>query len=150
MITVNSDGVKLDTMKLKDPKISILIGSESTTIEIKDFTSSITFVKVTLSPEQLSQALSRLSYTSCECEVRDLALIGKRMEHKKHQFEIPNDLPYSLRSEVLPQLIKETLPEGWQSDDYFNSQDTFFKKDGKEYAQTTIRRWVNEETNQVS
>lgn len=30
----------------------------------------------------------------------------------------------------------------WVSDNYFQSQDSFFSKDGKNYARAVIRRWV--------
>jgi len=129
-------------MKLKDAGINFLVGQDYTTIEILDNTSSTTFCSVKLTPKQLSMALSRLGNTPCEVDVYSIGRIGKKMEHKKHEFEIPSDILYAKRSEVLCELIKETLPDGWESDNRFSSQDTFFSKDGKSFARTTIRRWV--------
>ena len=129
-------------MKLTDGRIAIMVGKEHTTIEVIDNTSSTTFVKITLTPEQLSSALARIYSTDCQISVFGLDRVGKKMEHKSHEFEIPKDLPYIGRDEILKEIIKETLPEGWVSDNYFNSQNTFFEKDGKKYARETIRRWV--------
>ena len=139
-------------MKLKDARISILIGSESTTIELIDNTSSITFASVTLTPEQLSNALSRVTYTPCQIDVKGLDKLNKKMVNKYHEFEIPKDIPYSDKNKILSDIIKDTLPDGWISDNYFSSQNTFFKKDGKDYARTTIRQWVDieEEIDPVS
>jgi len=129
-------------MKLKNSKCTLLIGAESTTIELIDSDSSTTFARVILTPKQLSQCLSRMAYVDCEIELLGIENVGKTMELKKHEFEIPKNIPYSERKNVLAELIKETLPDGWVSDNYFSSQDTFFTKDGKDMARTTIRRWV--------
>jgi len=118
--------------------ISILINSDYTTIEIEDKDANTTFVKVRLTPEQLSMALSRLSYTPCEMEVHKLERVGKRHEHKSHEFEIPNDV----KNNELHNLALLSCENGWTPDNYFGSQNSFFTKDGKKYARCTIRRWV--------
>lgn len=131
-------------MEIKQGKISILINRESTTIEIIDDDASVTFAKITLTPEQLSSALSRMAHTRCNIEVNGLDKVGKTMINKKHEFDIHGiDIDYNKRSEILSEIIKETLPEGWVPDNYFGSQDTFFKKDGRDYARTTIRQWID-------
>lgn len=129
-------------MKLENPKITILVNSEYTTIELYDDLSNITFAKIRLSPSELSSALSRTAHTTCDLELRGLDKIGKKMIHRKHEFEIPDNIPYDARTKVLSEIIKETLPDGWVSDNSFSSQNTFFEKDGKKYAQTTIRTWI--------
>lgn len=128
--------------KLNDGKISILVNPNIVTIEILDSDSSTTFVKVELTPEQFATALSRQMNVECNISVMGLDRIGKKMIHKVHEFEIPNNIPYNKRKEELSEIIKETLPEGWVSDNYFASQNTFFEKDGKKYARTTIRQWI--------
>jgi hypothetical protein len=129
-------------MKLINPKISILINSDRTTIEFHDDASSITFLRAVLSPAQTVQALSRLSYTDCEVELIKIDRVGKVMTHKKHSFEIPKEIKHQRDVSKLISLCEATKPDGWVSDNNFSSQDTFFSKDGKDYAQTTIRQWV--------
>lgn len=129
-------------MELKDGRITILINPEKTTIELIDDQASTVFASIELTPNQLSRALGRGSYTECKIVLNGLDRLGKKMENKTHEFQIPSVIPYEQREKVLSEVIKETLPDGWVSDNYFNSQNTYFKKDGKDYARTTIRRWI--------
>lgn len=123
-------------------KISILINREYTEIEIKDDLANVTFVKVRLTPEQFSAALGRLAYVNCELDLRGLDKVGKKHECKTFEFEIT----YSKTKEDLALACNEALfAQGmyeWVSDNYFRSQNSFFKKDGKDWARCTIRRWV--------
>jgi len=130
-------------MKLENAKISILIGAESTTIELIDDSSSITFARVKLTPEELSSCLSRQAYVSCQTELKGLDKVGKKMENKDHCFIIPNDLPKGEeKDKELLKICNQTIPEGWIADSYFRSQNSFFTKDGVNYARATIRRWI--------
>jgi hypothetical protein len=133
-------------MKIEEGRITILVSEEGTTIEIKDNKASITFCKVTLTPKQLSQALSRLSKTKCEIEVFGLDKIGKTHENETFQFEIPKELRSSTKLKELTELCVKSLDEldmsEWKPDRYFASQNTFMEKDGKTYATAVIRRWV--------
>ena len=128
-------------MELKDPKISILIGQESTTIEIYDSPSCTTFVRVKLTPDQLSSALSRLSHSPCECVVANLDRLGKTHEVTKFEFEM-SETDCRTREKIAKETAERLCPEGWKSDGYFSSQDSFFTKDGKNMARATIRRWI--------
>lgn len=133
-------------MKLENAKISILIGAESTTIEIKDSTSATTFVKVKLTPEQLSEALSRTMYTQCEAEVFGLDKIGKVHENKKFEFEIPKEISGSKNSSALNQKALKALKavgmDEWVPDRNYSSQDSFFTNGDKRFARVVIRRWI--------
>jgi len=128
-------------MKLKG-QITFLINRESTTIEVHDDDACTTFVSITLTPEQLSAILSRQSMVECELDVRGIEKVGKKHECRNFEFEVTyskDDKDLSVACEEA--LFKEGLYE-WVSDNYYHSQNTFFKKDGKQYARTTIRRWV--------
>jgi len=127
-------------MKLEG-KISILVNCEYTSIEIMDSKSHMTFVKVRLTPEQLSSALSRLAYTPCELEVNELERVGKKQEYRTFEFEINGKDQTSLEAACNEAMFQQGLHE-WHSDHYYKSQDTFFDKDGKKYARVTIRRWL--------
>ena len=127
-------------MKLKG-RISILINRDETTIEIKDESANVRFVKVKLTPEQLSAALSRQISIECELEVKELEKVGKVHENKTFEFEIPETLPTRGNQLELQKIAQSQLSDGWIADAYFGSQNSFFKKDGKQYARVTIRRW---------
>lgn len=132
-------------MKLENPKITILVNREYTEIEIHDTKSSTTFVKVRLTPEQLSSALSRLSHTECEVEVTDMDRINKKHEWQSFEFEIVENIPKEAKgylNQTCLKALKKAGMEEWQSDNYFTSQNSFFTKDGKNYARVTVRRWI--------
>ena len=127
-------------MKLKEGKITLLFEHENLIIELIDGLSSTHFAKVRLSAKQTMKAFSRLGYCPCEITVRNLDKVGKRMKHKKLEFEIPRDTESREKDAV--KLAKAHCPVGWTPDLYFNSQDSFFYKDKKHFAKTTIRRLV--------
>jgi hypothetical protein len=58
------------------------------------------------------------------------------------EFEVPKWNTDISDKEQAMELAKEHCPYGWTPDLYFNSQDSFFYKDKKRFARTTIRRWV--------
>lgn len=129
-------------MNLENPAITILVNDDSINIELYDSLSNTRFADIKLTPKQFASALGRLSHTPCEITLRGIERVGKKMLHKKHAFPISENIPYEKMTEILSEEIKKTLPDGWISDNHFASQDTFFKKDGIQYAQTTIRTWV--------
>lgn len=134
-------------MKIENANISILVSKEITRIEIMDADANNIFCRVELTPEQLSACLSRQAHVECNTTVHNLDRVGKKMIHKRHEFEIPDNIAYGERTEFITNEIKKTLPDGWVSDNYFSSQDTFSKKGDKTYAQTTIRKWVDKNEN---
>jgi len=129
-------------MKLVNPKITILIGVDYTTIELHDSLSGVTLADIKLTPEQLSSALSRVGYTPCEAEVHNLDKVGKKQEIKKHTFDMPEKYTYEERNALAYKLALETCPEGWEPDNYFNSQDSFSGSGANTTARCTIRRWI--------
>ncbi len=129
-------------MKLRDGRITILSDNEGVDIELRDYGSSIDFVKVRLTSEQFTKALSRLSFTECEVEVFHLDLVGKTQIHKNFEFEMPDGVSFKDEKKVAEEIVKRDCPEGWEPDLYFGSQNSFFTKDDKKYARTIIRRWV--------
>jgi hypothetical protein len=131
-------------MKIKG-KITILCDEDGATIELHDEDASLTFARVKLTSTQYCQALGRLAYTPCfSMEVKGLDKVGKQMENRPLIFEVPKELPYKRdeRDKLLIPILEKVCPEGWVYDMGFHSQDSFFSKDGKSYAKTTIRRWV--------
>ena len=130
-------------MILKDARITILVSQDSTKIELYDYIAGVTFAEIELTPQQLSQALSRLGYTQCKAKVTALDRLNKLHENKNHEFEIPENCSfYDKTIETVKELAKATCPDGWIPDLYFGSQNSFFKQDGKNMARCVIRRWV--------
>lgn len=128
-------------------KITILINRDSTTIELADEKSGVRFVEITLTPEQLSESLSRMSMTDCEFITRGLDVIGKQHENKTFEFKIPDTLNsnrYRNKSadSQLADYADTLLSDGWKAEGYFGSQNSFFNKDGENWARCTIRRYV--------
>ena len=128
-------------MKL-DAKISILVDEDGANIEIEDALSNETIAKINLPPETFCAALGRLVYNRCELVMGDKDKFGKRMENKKFEFKLPDSDIYR-RKEIAKEEIKKVCPNGWEFDNYFDSQDSFFSKDGESWARCIIRQWVS-------
>ena len=129
-------------MKLKDAAITILVNGEYTEIELHDKLSGVNIASVRLTPDQLSKALGRLSYTPCEISVSsDFSKINKKMLVDRLIFPFNDEGLYSNREKQAAEESLKYVPEGWEADGYFNSQNSFFTKDGKRYAACTIRKW---------
>lgn len=132
-------------MKEIKARISLLINRDETMIQVVDWDSDITFLEMRLTNEQTCQMLSRLSNVEVDkATIRGLNLIGKKMEIREYEFEIPESLyEYKNRdSKKIKEIADCTLSDGWVADSYFVSKDSFVEKDGKFYAKTIIRRWV--------
>jgi hypothetical protein len=126
-------------MKIKDGRITILVSEEKTRIEIRDNDASVTFVRIELTPVQLSQALSRLAMTECDIDVHNLNAVGKKLEHKPFEFKVGKHRYNKL---IVHGIAMEECPAGWEPDSGYSSKGSFFEKDGEQWARTTIRRWV--------
>lgn len=130
-------------MELKDAKISLLFGERQTTITLHDGGSGTTFAEITLTPDQLSSALSRIGHTPCKIQLFGLDRVNKKLEIDNFRFEIPNKKPTNDQLLWLcKKALKESGKEDWTPDNDWNSQTTFVSVGNKNYAQTTIRRWV--------
>ena len=136
-------------MKLIDGLISVFVNSEFTDIELIDATSSITFARIRLTPEQLSQALSRLSHTKCAIEVHNTDKLNKKLQVSEVIFEVPDNSYNYVRdnADEIYRLACEACKDGFIPDNYFGSQRSFFTKDGKPHARATTRRWIDNTLN---
>ena len=135
-------------MKLKDARISLLVNADQISIEVEDAVANTVFLRLELTPEQFARALSRQMCTECAVgEVFRLDRIGKKHEHKR--FEFPLSLPPGAhfygheQKDLAVKDVLEHCPEGWIPDSNFGSQDSFFEKDGAQWARCTIRRYVS-------
>lgn len=123
--------------------VTFLINREYSEIEIQDEDANIMFCKIKITPEQLSAMLSRQTFVKCEIEVSNLKKVGKIHECKQYEFEIQYTDKHDeekLHLLAYSSLRNDDMSE-WIPDKYFRLPNSFFKKDGKQYARCTIRRW---------
>lgn len=129
-------------MKIKG-SIDILYRDDIVEITVHDEDAVSIVCSVELSSAQFCEvALGRLARQKCEIDVPDSSRIGKIRESKNFEFEMPVLNYPSNRASVAKMIAAKKCPDGWTPSTYFGSRDSFFKKDGKEYARTTIYRWV--------
>lgn len=133
-------------MKLNKGSATLLANADGfVTLELTDEDAAQTFIKVTFTANQFVSALSRLGNTPCDVEVYAIERIGKKHEHQAWEFEMPQVseiLSRDTAQQTAISLATAYCPDGWTPDLYFNSQGSFFSRDGKNYARTIIRRWV--------
>lgn len=129
--------------------LTMSIGKESTHIEVRDRNANTTFLRIEIDPNQLSALLSKQGNVKCELDIRGLDSIGKNHEHETFEFILPKwferTYDYDLVDEqdkLLMEYANRLLTDGWEADSYFGSRDSFFKKDGENWARVTIRRGV--------
>jgi len=138
-----------DRMKLKG-KLTISNPRNATSgyvlIKLEDVISN-TDIEVRMSVEDFANALLGRAFQNCELEIVDPSRIGKRFEHMEVVAEMPSNVSYSEQNAVAYEVACKAAPEGWVVSSYFSSQNSFFRKDGKEYCRTQAMRWVDEEKN---
>jgi len=121
-------------------------GHQAMVIDVEDSDARINFLRLEISLEKFAKALTGMA-VDCEMTVHGLENVGKKIETDKIEFEMPNSQNAFLlekeEKEVAREIAKKNTPEGWITDQYFDSKDSFFYRDGKRWARTTIIRWVN-------
>lgn len=128
-------------MKIKG-RISINIKPHGTSIEVFCEKSRTIFVKIHLTPEQLSETFSGMFDSNQEIEVNHLERIGKTHEHKTFEFKIPKELWQSRKTDKLKGICESYLTDGWICFDDFSSKNTFFEENGEYMARCIVRRWI--------
>ena len=126
-------------------RVSILIGADSTTIEIEDNNANTQFVRVKLTASEFQRALSRECMIKCELDVNGLDKVGKTHENKMLDFPINESLRSSNHSNELREIAQGILDQqgdGWIADSYFGSQKSFSGYGDKSMAHAVIRRWI--------
>jgi hypothetical protein len=127
---------------MKTPgEVTILSERDKVVFTVTDEVSRTRLVEFSMTPEQFCAAIGRLACLPVELHIGRLDRIGKKHEHATHEFEIPT-AGYYHRADATKTIGKKTCPEGWVVSDNFNSQNTYFTRDGKSMARCTIRRWV--------
>lgn len=127
-------------------KITLLVNNDVVRLEIQDDDSSTTFLRAELTSDQFVRALSRQAHVAIEkTTLMGIERVGKTMENEYFVFELPENYSKwdkTMTDEQLADHVNTLLDDGWVSDRYFGSQNSFFEKDGKKYGRAVIRRWV--------
>lgn len=115
------------------------------TLEIRDCDSNSRFLKAELTNEQVVDIMRGYGDVKAEASFYGLDKLGKKMEVKilKFPLEVKVGAYGEERERVACETVDKHIPDGWEADKYFRSQDSFFVRDGQMYARTTIRRWVD-------
>jgi len=114
---------------------------EVVSITIQDEDAKVQFVEVEVSLANMMQAITGLGNVPCEFVTRGLESVGKVREAKSLEFEIGCE-SWRMDKDMAYAKAREACPVGWIASEYFGSKDSFFSRDGKNYARTTIVRWV--------
>lgn len=127
--------------------ITLLVNQDSTSITVEDRDSGLTVCELSLTPEQLSSALSRLSNTRCDGVVYtdNFDKLGKKMEVLPYEFDLligGSSYTNTKYEEVARKILSETDFGEWEPDLYFGSRGTFFTKDGNVWCRINKRRWI--------
>ena len=112
-------------------------------LTIRDTDACIELCKLTLSPNELMLALTGQLLTNITTRLGDTGKIGKVRESRVLEFPMPEGTFYGDPRKA--QAVKEgsrICPEGWEMSTYFSSQSSFFTKEGRDWARTSIMRWV--------
>ena len=116
-------------------------GKEKININILDCLSRQRFLTVEIDYGVFAQALTGLSELSCDINVRNLSRVGMKKETKDFELLMPkgsfND------KDIAKKLALENEPEGWEVSLYFDSQNSFFDRNGERWARTTVSRWTD-------
>jgi len=110
-------------------------------IQLKDVDSQARFVSAKVKYEDLMLALTGLSAMPCNLEVNALDKVGKQIQRKALVFPLPKNTKYRDR-EFAKAIAKDFTDDGWTADLFFSSQDSFFIKDGINWAKTHQYRYV--------
>lgn len=120
-------------------------GKKKISITVKDVDAVTRFLSVEVDYDKFTEMLTGASETECEFDVEELSRVGKKRETQKIEFKMVKEHSGLSRKEIARQLVDVICPDGWAASNSFGSQDSFFRKDGEEYARTTITRWVDKE-----
>lgn len=116
-------------------------------IEITDDLSFVQFLDLKMTAEEFVSAIGGLGHVPCEFTLRGLDKVGKVHEHDTLELELGPAGDYSFdrkkRAQMLANQWCEKNEGGWYPDLQFNSQTSFFAKNGRQFARTTIRRYVD-------
>lgn len=137
-----------------DVGVSLYCTGKGCEIEVTDKLSRTRFLRISLTPEDFTAALGCLAEVPGKADIRGADKLGLQMEHKKLEFPLSRQFRWgkcSRQAELVAaakKTVRKYLPKGWEADDYYGAQETFFRAGdveaypGQRWVRVTIRRWV--------
>lgn len=130
------------TLSITRPTTS---GDDMIEISLKDNDSRLRPVIISISPHELSMALTNLSERPCVFEFNDSGLIGKVREHKTEKVYCPNE--FRLDDAMVAACLAHHEVDGWQGRRYDMGNHYNRGQDENGTYQTVVfERWVEKET----
>lgn len=106
-------------------------------VAITDGKSRIKFLEMKIKPEDLYGIFASYGAVPCQLEFNKLQHVDKKLEVQEFIFEVSEaDISVAIEE------CKKVCPEGWIADTYYGSKGSFFEKDDKKLARTTLRRYT--------
>jgi hypothetical protein len=102
-------------------------------------------IKIEMSMKSLALAITGQGCIEGKGTARNIERVGTIMENKDFTFFIGGDDYGNAQKARAIEEAQRICPAGWTPDLSFSSQNSFFKRDGKQFARTIIRRWVDKE-----
>lgn len=121
-------------------KLTLLFSTDGLQISLKDELSGMEFLQIDLDPAQTMRVLSRQAYVDCDFVTVGLNKVGKKVTRDYITFEMPS-VSYDERDKVAEKLALQHCPPGWSPQLYFQSRDSFHRKEGKQYCRVMISKW---------
>ena len=120
---------------------------EGMKIEIVDNNSRKVFVSASIASENVSAAMSGMARIPCQFNALNTDKVGKFCFNCVLEFKVPPSETKDANRKVLAlqQAIK-ICPEGWIPDKHYGSKDSFFVRNGVEWARTVIRHYSTEQS----
>jgi len=128
--------------------------SESIRITITDDNAGVEFLEIGMSYSDFTKCITGQAYIPCEFETRGLENVGKVADRSEviapmaeHSWK-ERDVVAAECIQIQLDIINSALPKDepkWISNNYFGSQDTFFRKDGVNMVRTGLHRWLEAE-----
>lgn len=131
-------------MKLKG-SITISYPSNGTVrFQVRDETSRQTFLEIELSYEEFAKSLSSLAERPMTFNIHDSERIGKVKHTEDIEVEVPNNHDRDISRKHVQKFVSKKIKETgkpWIADLALSSQNSFFHKDERKFARTTMSYW---------
>jgi len=120
------------------------MSNDKISITVRDDTSFIQFLELTMQPADLANALTGLGHVACAGEVRGLEYVGKSCIREKRQVEYPHG-GGPKRHELEAWLLLNCQEDGWIVEPYLGSQSSIYTVGGKTFLNYHVKRYVEVE-----
>ena len=122
--------------------ITLLVNRDHVRLILIDNLSGLTFFKADVPGPDFLDMMARLSNVPVTADVMNIHNIGKKLVTDKLTFPMPPHSYDDRKTVAFTEALKH-CPNGWEVDNYFGSQNSFYMEDIIEYCRATIRKYVD-------